>query len=72
MAIPLVVTAKGQVNLCKEVLDHLEVRPGNKLEVHLLKGGRVQVIPKRETSVASLFGILARPGTPRLSVDGIN
>ena len=72
MAILLVVTAKGQINLGKEVLDHLGVRPGDKLEVDLLKGGRIQVSPKRGTSIASVFGILARPGTPRLSVEGIN
>ena len=72
MPITLEVTAKGQINLCEEVLDHLGVRPGDKLEVHLLKGGWIQASPKRETSAASVFGMLARQGTPHRSVEDLN
>ena len=72
MTIPLVVTAKGQIHLCKEVLDHLGVRPGDKLEVDLLMGRRIQVSSRRGTSAASIFGMLARPGTSCLSVEKLN
>lgn len=72
MAITLTVTAKGQITLRKEVLGHLGVRPGDKLDVDLLKEGRLELRPRRGTSAAAVFGLLARPGTPRLSIDDLN
>ena len=72
MAITLTVTAKGQITLRKEVLGHLGVRPGDKLDVDLLKEGRLELRPRRGTSAAAVFGMLARPGTPRLSIDDLN
>ena len=72
MAITLTVTTKGQITLRKEVLGHLGVRPGDKLDVDLLKEGRLELRPKRGTSAAAVFGMLARPGTPRLSIEDLN
>lgn len=72
MAITLKVTAKGQITLRKEVLNHLGVRPGDKLDIDLLTGGRMQLRPKRGKSAASVFGMLARPGTQHLSIEKIN
>ena len=72
MAITLTVTAKGQITLRKEVLGHLGVRPGDKLDVDLLKEGRLELRPRRGTSAAAVFGLLARPGTPRLSIEDLN
>ena len=72
MDITLKVTAKGQITLCEGVLNHLGVRPGDELEIDLLKGGRIQVSSKHGTWAVSLFGMLARPGTPRLSVEELN
>ena len=72
MAITLTVTAKGQITLRKEVLTHLGVRPGDKLDVDLLADGRMQLRSRRGTSAAAVFGMLARPGTPHLSVEELN
>ena len=72
MAITLTVTAKGQITLRKEVLAHLGVRPGDKLDVDLLAAGRMQLRPKRGRPAAAVFGMLAGPGTPRLSVEEMN
>ena len=72
MAITLTVTSKGQITLRKEVLAHLGARPGDKLDVDLLADGRMQLRPKRGKSVATVFGMLARPGGPRLSVEEMN
>ena len=72
MAITLTITAKGQITLRKEVLRHLGVRPGDKLDVDLLKEGRLELRPRRGTSAAAVFGMLARPGTPRLSIEDLN
>ena len=43
MGTTLTVTAKGQVTLRKEVLRHLGVAPGQKVEMYLLPNGRLEV-----------------------------
>ena len=43
MGTTLTVTAKGQVTLRKEVLRHLGVAPGQKVEMSLLPNGRLEV-----------------------------
>jgi bifunctional DNA-binding transcriptional regulator/antitoxin component of YhaV-PrlF toxin-antitoxin module len=43
MTIFLTVTAKGQVTLRKELLAHLGVRPGQRLDVEVLPGGLLQL-----------------------------
>ncbi|MDE1150087.1 MAG: AbrB/MazE/SpoVT family DNA-binding domain-containing protein [Azospirillaceae bacterium] len=72
MGIVLTVTAKGQVTLRKDVLDHLGIRPGDKLEVDLLPSGRAQVRARPGQPVSSIFDMLKRPGQPTLSVEEIN
>lgn len=72
MPITLTVTAKGQITLRKEVLSHLGVRPGDKLDVDLLAKGRMQVRAKRGKAVESVFGMLKRPSAPPLSIQEIN
>ena len=42
MGTTLTVTAKGQVTLRKEVLRHLDVAPGQKVEMYLLPNGRLE------------------------------
>lgn len=69
MGIILTVTAKGQVTLRKEVLEHLGVSPGDQLEIDLLPSGRVQASARPRKPVGHLFGRLHRPGEPALTVD---
>lgn len=65
----LTVTAKGQVTLRKDVLEHLGVRPGQKIAVEKLPSGRIEVrAAKPRGSIADTFGMLKRKGGPRLSV----
>jgi AbrB family looped-hinge helix DNA binding protein len=71
MGIVLTVTAKGQVTLRKDVLDHLGIRPGDKLEVDLLPSGRAQVRARPGKPVSSIF-VLKRPGQPTLTIEEIN
>ena len=71
MAIALTVTTKGQVTLRKEVLQHLGVRPGDKLSVDLLNEHRVQLQPKRGKPVSTIFGMLERSNMERLSIEEI-
>ncbi len=72
MAITLTVTAKGQITLRREVLAHLGVRPGDKVDVDLLTAGRMQVRARPGKSVATIFGMLAKPGTPRRSIEELS
>ncbi len=39
----LTVTAKGQVTLRKELLQHLGVKPGDKIEADVLPNGKIQI-----------------------------
>lgn len=69
----LTVTTKGQVTLKKDVLRHLGIQPGQKVDIDLLPGGRVEVKAARATgSIADVFGRLRREGQPVLTVDDIN
>ncbi len=69
----LTVTAKGQVTLKKDVLRHLGIEPGQKVDIDLLPGGRVEVKAARATgSISDMFGRLKREDQPVLTVDDIN
>jgi AbrB family looped-hinge helix DNA binding protein len=61
--VELTVTAKGQVTLRKAVLEHLGVRPGERVQVALLPDGRVELAPARGShDISRLRGALYRPG----------
>jgi AbrB family looped-hinge helix DNA binding protein len=56
----LTVTARGQVTLRKEVLQHLGIRPGDKMELDLLPGGKgVLYAAKPAGTMAGFVGLLA-------------
>ena len=69
----LTVTAKGQITLKRELLQHLNVVPGQKVEVDRLPGGRLVVAPARKTgSIKNFSGILAKKNGPKLTIGEIN
>ncbi len=72
MATTLTVTAKGQVTLRKEVLRHLGVGPGQKVEVDMLPNGRIEVRAKPTGSIEDFVGCARRPGTKPLTIEEIN
>jgi AbrB family looped-hinge helix DNA binding protein len=49
----LTITAKGQITLKREVLDHLGLQPGSQVEVDLLPHGKVGLAPVRVLASAS-------------------
>ncbi len=71
MAITLTVTAKGQITLRKDVLQHLGVRPGDKLSIDLLADHRIQLRRNPGKPVSTIFGLLAQSNTERLSIEEI-
>lgn len=69
----LTVTAKGQVTLRKDVLEHMGIRPGDKLVLNKLPGGGIAVKAARRTGkISDLFGMLKRKGQPKLTIAQIN
>jgi len=68
----LTVTAKGQVTLRKDLLRHLGVQPGDRIEVDKLPGGRVEVRAARSSGkISDVFNRLERQRGRRLSVEEI-
>jgi antitoxin PrlF len=56
----LTVTAKGQVTLKRDVLEHLGVKPGDRIEVDKLPDGRVSLKPaRRRKTLDEVVGCLA-------------
>jgi AbrB family looped-hinge helix DNA binding protein len=69
----LTVTAKGQVTLRKDVLEHLGVHPGEKITVHKLPDGKIEVKAARPTGkISDVFGLLKKKGGPSLSIEEMN
>lgn len=72
MTTTLTITSKGQVTLRKEVLRHLGVQPGEKVEVNLLPDGRAELHATKKTgSIENFFGSLHKPGTKPLTLEEI-
>lgn len=68
----LTVTSKGQVTLRKDVLQHLGVTTGEKLQVSKLPGGRVEVRAARSgAGIESIFGLLADKTAKRATLEEI-
>jgi bifunctional DNA-binding transcriptional regulator/antitoxin component of YhaV-PrlF toxin-antitoxin module len=56
----LTVTAKGQVTFRKEVLQHLGIKAGQKIELDLIPDGRGVIRAARQTGkIEDFFGVLA-------------
>ncbi|MER8576255.1 AbrB/MazE/SpoVT family DNA-binding domain-containing protein [Mesorhizobium sp. M1338] len=70
----LTVTARGQVTFRKDVMQHLGIRPGEKIEVDLLPGGRAELKAARpKGSFRELHGFLKGKTNGRvLSIEEID
>lgn len=70
MTIALSVTAKGQITLKQAVLEHLGVRPGERVRVTLLPEGRIELRPAgTSTPISRLRGVLRRDGQAAVSIE---
>jgi AbrB family looped-hinge helix DNA binding protein len=69
----LTVTAKGQVTLRKDLLEHLGVHPGEKITVDKLPDGRIEVKAAGPTGkISDVFNFLKKENGPSLSIEEIN
>jgi antitoxin PrlF len=67
--VKLTVTSKGQITLRREVLSHLGVVPGDKVEVNLLPDGGVALKAAPAGDIRATFGMLKPKGEQVLSID---
>lgn len=68
----LTITSKGQVTFRKDLLKHLNSRPGDRLDVHLLPGGRLEVKAAPSGAIDGFIGLLAGKTRKVASIDEIN
>jgi antitoxin PrlF len=72
-AVSLTVTSKGQVTLRKELLAHLGIQPGQRVDVEVLPGGRLELHAEQTTgSINGFIGLLAGRSTRRASLEELN
>jgi bifunctional DNA-binding transcriptional regulator/antitoxin component of YhaV-PrlF toxin-antitoxin module len=68
----LTVTAKGQITLKQELLRHMNIAPGQEVDVDLLPNGRLIIAPATPRhSISKFSGSLAGKGFPKLTIEEI-
>jgi AbrB family looped-hinge helix DNA binding protein len=69
----LTVTARGQVTFRKDVLQHLGIEPGERIELDKLPDGRITLRAARPTGkIDSFLGLLAGKTRKVATLDEIN
>lgn len=69
----LTVTARGQVTFRKEILHHLGIQPGDRIEIELLPQGKASLSAiKPSGSIESFFGCLAGDTDVVATIEEIN
>lgn len=69
----LTVTARGQVTFRKEVLQHLGIQPGDKIELALLPDGSAALRAARPAgSMSDFVGLLAGRTSKVATIEEIN
>jgi AbrB family looped-hinge helix DNA binding protein len=69
----LTITAKGQVTLRKDLLQHLGLHPGEKVSVDKLPDGRIEIkAARQEGQLSDVFNFLKCKTGASLSIEEIN
>lgn len=69
----LTITVRGQVTFRRDVLEHLGIRPGEKIELDKLPGGRVALRAARPAGrIDSFVGLLAGKTAKVATIDDMN
>jgi bifunctional DNA-binding transcriptional regulator/antitoxin component of YhaV-PrlF toxin-antitoxin module len=67
------VTRKGQVTLRKDLLAHLGLQPGQRIDVEVLPGGRLELQAEQATgSITNFIGLLAGRSSHCASLEELN
>jgi bifunctional DNA-binding transcriptional regulator/antitoxin component of YhaV-PrlF toxin-antitoxin module len=71
--IKLTVTAKGQVTLKQDLLKHLGVSPGERIEADKLPDGQIIVRAAAQNgSISDFIGCLSQRGGRKLTIEEMN
>jgi hypothetical protein len=66
-------TAKGQVTLRKDLLNHLGIQSGGKITVEKLPNGRLELKAEQKTGkISDAFGYLKREGRKAVTIEEMN
>ena len=66
-------TRKGQLTLRKELLAHLGIQPGQRVDREALPGGRLELHAEHATgTIRGFIGLLADHSSHRASLDELN
>jgi bifunctional DNA-binding transcriptional regulator/antitoxin component of YhaV-PrlF toxin-antitoxin module len=69
----LKLTAKGQMTFRQDVLRHLGVKPGEKIDVEKLPDGRVELKAARpKGQISDVFDFFKKEQGPSMSIEEIN
>ena len=69
----LTTTARGQVTFRKDVLQHLGIKAGEKIELELLPDGHASLrAARRKGRIEDFFGCLAGKTDIKLTIDEMN
>ncbi len=69
----LTITAKGQVTLKQELLRHLGVVPGDRIEIDKLSDGRIVVRSASQNgTIADFIGCLSQKKGPKFTIEEMN
>ncbi len=69
----LTITARGQVTLRKDVLQHLGIKPGEQMAFDKLPGGELRLrVAKPAGNIQNFIGLLAGNTAKTLSIDEMN
>ncbi len=69
----LTITARGQVTFRRDVLQHLGIRPGEKIQVEKMPDGRLALKAARPAgTIEGFLGLLAGKSRKRATIEEIN
>ncbi|MBO9333152.1 DNA-binding protein [Achromobacter pulmonis] len=69
----LTVTTKGQVTLKRDLLQHLGIKPGERLELEKLPGGELRMRAAKPTgTIDGFLGLLAGRANKVATIDEMN
>jgi hypothetical protein len=67
------VSIKGKVTLSKDLMNHLGVRPGGRIAVEKLPGGRIELKAAQPIGkISDVFGLLKRENGPSFTIEKMN
>jgi len=66
-------TSRGQITLRKEILQHVGIKPGEKLEIDMLPGGEFRGrAVRKKGKIEDVFGMLAGKTDVKLTIEEMN